>query len=106
MSSPENIMYPFKKILVLHLVSFFNKTTSSYSFPNDMLNLIIVTLPKQGKDLIHPQGLEPVFALNLHLKIYANTIGSQLFTVTLNIYYPDQTKPWCYQKNVELDQIC
>lgn len=52
------------------------------------MKVLIITLSKPGKEPTSPQNFQPIFLLNLDLKLYANLIASRLITIlpTLILY--------------------
>lgn len=61
----------------------FNKAIPSASFPEEMLQAVIVALPKPGKKPDTPQNFRPISLLNNDLKIYAKILAIRLAEITL-----------------------
>lgn len=60
---------------------------SSPSLPKEMLDALIVTLPKPGKTPDVPQNFRSISLLNMVLKLYAKLLTE----VLPDLVHPDQT---------------
>lgn len=67
----------------------FNEASSSNSFPSEMLQAVIIILPKPGKELDHPKNFRPISLLNTNLKIYAKIIANRLAIITPSLIKAD-----------------
>lgn len=72
----------FSDVLTPCLTRVFNDAAASGTFPKEMLQAVIVTLPKQGKNPTLPQNFRPIPFLNSDLKIYAKRLACRLLEVT------------------------
>lgn len=88
-----------KEILLKPLSQIFNAVTSSSSFPNDMLNAFIVTLPKPGKEPTSPQNFRPISLLYQDPKLYAKVIANCLIDILPELVCPDQL---CFTKGQQI----
>lgn len=68
----------FSTLLAPKLTNAFNIAAFSGSFPQEMLQAVIVTLPKPGKDTSSPQNFRPISLLNSDLKIYTKVLANRL----------------------------
>lgn len=59
----------------------FNSAASSDVFPKEMLQAVIVTLSKLGKDSTHSQNFRPISLLNSDVKICAKSLANRLLEV-------------------------
>lgn len=75
----------FTKLLTPKLVKVFNRAAKAGSFLSEMLQAVLVTLPKPGKDSSLPQDFRPISLLNTDLKIYAKTLANRLMEITLSL---------------------
>lgn len=80
----------FSQTLVPYLSTLFNSVASSSSFPEEMLQATIVTLPKPGKKPDTPQNFRPISVWNTDLKIYAKILANRLAAITLCLVKADQ----------------
>lgn len=80
----------FKPCLLPHLHSVFTKAATTATFPPEMLQAYIVTLPKPGKDPITPSNFRPISLLNSDIKIYAKLITRRLTTYIPSLIQKDQ----------------
>lgn len=80
----------FQATLTPHLDTLFNQLASAASFPPEMLQATIVTLPKPGKAPDSPQNSYPISLLNSNLKIYAKILANRLAKITPNLIKADQ----------------
>lgn len=80
----------FKETLVPYLTNMFNHLANSNSFPKELLEAIIITIPKQGKDPSSPLNYRPISLLNSDLKIYAKILANRLVNITPQLIGPDQ----------------
>lgn len=68
----------------------FNKAINSTPFPEEMLQAVIVALPKPGKKPVSPQNFWPLSLLNSDIKTYAKLITYRLAKVTPHLVKPNQ----------------
>lgn len=80
----------FSAILAPELVKIFNIAASDGTFPKEMLQAIIITIPKPGKDVADPQNFRPISLLNSDLKIYAKILANRLMEITPSLIGLDQ----------------
>lgn len=81
----------FKQISSPYLESTFNAAAASATFPPQMLNAKIVTLPKPGKDPSSPPNFRPISLLNIDLKVYAKLIAACLLDILPLFIHLDET---------------
>lgn len=81
----------FLHVLLPHLTIIFNAAVASSSFPPEMLNALIIALPKPVKDPISPQNFRPISLFNKGLKRYAKLLTTRLVDILLHIIHPDQS---------------
>lgn len=55
-----------------------------------MLQAIVVTIPKPGKDPSRPENYRPISVLNSDIKVYAKILARRLMDVLPSIVHPDQ----------------
>lgn len=68
----------------------FHKAKTSISFPEEMLQSVIVALPKPRKKPDTPQNFHPISLLNTNLKIYSKILANQLAEITPRLIKADQ----------------
>lgn len=78
-------------LLSPYLIQIFNTVSASASFPPEMLETLIVTLPKPGKEPNSPSNFRPISLLNIDLILYAKLIASHLVNILPTLIHPDQT---------------
>lgn len=71
--------------------SVYNDAASSSSLPPEMLNALIITLPKPGKEPTYAQNFRPISLLNLDTKIYTKLIVKKLLNLMPILIYKDQS---------------
>lgn len=77
-------------ILSPHLVHLYNKAVSIGKFPKEMLEAIIETLPKPGKEPNQPQNFRLISLLNSDFKIYSKILANRLLELTPLLLGPEQ----------------
>lgn len=87
---PAEYYKAFTSVLAPKSVDVFNIAATTGSFPREMLQAIIVTLPKPGKDNSHPQNYRPISLLSSDLKIYAKVLANRLLEITPSLIGLDQ----------------
>lgn len=80
----------FSNILVPYMNNLFQKASTDSTFPEEMLQAVIVTLPKPGKKPEAPQNFRPISLLNTDLKIYSKILANRLAEVTPSLIKADQ----------------
>lgn len=80
-----------KKILAPYFCNLFNDAASISSFPADMINALIITLPKPGKNPSKPHTFRPIALLNINLKVYVKIIAFRLMDILPGLVHRDQT---------------
>lgn len=68
----------------------FNQAANSNTFSKELLEAIIITLPKSGKDPTSPLNYRPISLLNSDLKIYAKILANRIVNITPLLIKPDQ----------------
>lgn len=81
----------FRNILAPNLTEIYNHAASSSFFPSEMLQAMIVALPKPGKEPHTPQNFHPISLLNNDLQIYAKLIAGRLVDLLPSLIHPDQS---------------
>ena len=81
----------FSTVLAPFLSQVCNDAASSSSLPPEMLNALIITLPKPGKEHTSPQNFRPISLLNIDTKIYAKLIATRLIDIMPSLIHPDQS---------------
>lgn len=69
----------------------YDAAAASASFPSEVLEALIVTLPKLGKTPDVPQNFRPISLLNNDLKLYAKIIALRLVDNLPTLIDPDQS---------------
>lgn len=72
----------FSSTLAPKLVDLFNIAANTGTFPSEMHQAIIVTIPKPGKDPSLPHNYRPISLLNSDLKIFAKVLANTLLNIT------------------------
>lgn len=84
----------FADHLAPQLVDVFNTASLAFQFPSDMLNALIITIPKPGKEPTTPQNFCTISLLNLDIityYIYAKTIAARLLNIMPTLILGDQS---------------
>lgn len=81
----------FLPLLVPSLNKVFSAASQCGSFPLEMLQATIVTIPKEGKDDSLPQNYRPISLLNTDVKIYAKILANRLSVFLPHLIHPDQS---------------
>lgn len=79
----------FKLILGCYLSKVYETATLSASYPSEMLEALIVILPKPGKDPDKLQHFCPISLLYNDLKMYAKLIALWLIDILPILMHPD-----------------
>lgn len=69
-------------LITPELVKVFNKAASSGTLPKEMLQTLIIILPKPGKVVSIPKNVRPISLLNLDIKIYAKMLANRVMDIT------------------------
>lgn len=72
----------FTEILSSHLTKMFNQVANNNQYPKEMLEALIITLPKPNKDPTAPSYFRPISLLNLDIKIYVKNLANSLLNIT------------------------
>lgn len=80
----------FEDVLVPHMLSMFNKVLTSTAFAAEMLEAIIVALPKPSKKPDTPANFRPISLLNSDIKIYAKILSTRIAPITPDLVNPDE----------------
>lgn len=87
MVSQENII---KRSLSPYLTDMFDQVAKEGKCTRELLEAIIITIPKSDKDPSSPLNYRPISLLNSDLKMYAKILANQLITITPSLVGPDQ----------------
>lgn len=77
-------------ILATYQTDIFNQVTKNNDLPKEMLEAIIITIPKTGKDPASPKNYRPISLLNSDLNIFSKILANCLLDVTPYLIEPDQ----------------
>lgn len=80
----------FQNILSPTLQSVYSQAMFSASFPSEMLNAYVVTIPKPGKELTTPPNFRPISLLNMDVKLYAKILAHRLLPILPTLIILDQ----------------
>lgn len=78
----SRVLWSILKHSCPRLVNIFNIAAKSGTFPSEMFQAIIVTIPKPGKDPSQPQNYRPISLLNSDLKIFVKPLANRLMNIT------------------------
>lgn len=81
----------FQNILIPHLVKIYSSAAASSSFPPEMLQALIVALPKPGIEPDSPQNFRSISLLNNNIKIYAKLLAIRLVNILPSLIDIDQS---------------
>lgn len=79
----------FLTILAPHLTKMFNAAVAIKKFPKELLESLIITIPKPGKDPTSTSSYRPISLLHLDLKMYAKILANRLLEITPYLIDPD-----------------
>ena len=82
----------FEETLVPYLSNLFNQAANSEALAKELLEAIIITIPKSGKDPTSPLNYRPISLLNSDLKIYAKILANRLVNIIPTLIKPDQVR--------------
>lgn len=68
----------FADTLAPYILRVYHKAITTASFPLDMLEATIVTLPKPGKEPTKAQNFRPISLLNVDVKLYAKFLANRI----------------------------
>lgn len=74
------------------MTDIYNTAAASSSCPPEMLQVLIITLLKPGKDPTSPQNFRLIYLLNIDLNIYAKLIALRLLSIMPLFIQPDQSR--------------
>lgn len=73
-----------------YVASLYNHAASSGSPPKEMLQSVITTIPKPGKDPQLTQNYRPISLLNTYIKIFSQVIARRLLPLLPALKHPGQ----------------
>lgn len=77
-------------VLSPYMVNLYNQAVLTGHFPKEMLETVIVALPKPSKEPNHPQNFRSISILNSNLKIYSKLLTNRLLGLTPLLLGPEQ----------------
>lgn len=80
----------FKAFSKIPTYKLFNYSANNQAFPKEILEAVIITIPKQGKDPMSPSNSRPISLLNVDLKIYSKVLANCLLEITPFLIKSDQ----------------
>lgn len=81
----------FQNNLCSTLTSVFSTAVTTASFPHEMLQAYIVTIPKPGKKHTTLTNFRPISLLNTDIKIYTAILALKLLPILPSLINPNQT---------------
>lgn len=90
MVSSQNFM-TFKFCLAQGLHKFITLAFETMMMPASWQEMLMVSIPKERKDLSYPQSYKPILLLNVDYKILTSVLAYHLMNVAQHIISPDQS---------------